>query len=493
MGRIRRRGLLQALLLLATSHCATAYNLDPNSTDSITFVAKQMAQDMLSFYSGNQPGGTPGLLPDPYYWWEAGAMMGALVDYWYYTQDDTFVDLTKQGFLFQNSISQACFFALGARLALYTGNSSYADWASRTWDWMVDVKFIDPQSWYVFDGGTIGKDCKDIVPYQWSYNAGGFILGAAAMYNYTEDVKWKNRLDNLLEGVKVFFTGPERNIMTEVACEPVSLCNLDQQSFKAYLSRWLANITKWAPYTYDTVMPLLRASAVAAAQQCTGGANGRMCGLSWNTGKFDGSIGVGQQMAAMEVTLSLMIKDRHAPVTDTTGGTSKGDPGGGGSDIGRVSPSDPNFKKITPGDKFGAAVMTVVVLLTMVLGLVWIFFDETTDKTTMEQLRGFPSSAAAAIAALAAGGYVKKELDEKSPIEGEKRGSAGLPDPPVGISQNSLQGPLSSNRASNTPSAWPGGPSMRSSVISHSGYCDVTDPAEHSVVTGGIALETPSS
>lgn len=35
--------------------------------DSIKSVAGSMAKDMLSFYSGNKPGGTPGLLPSPYY------------------------------------------------------------------------------------------------------------------------------------------------------------------------------------------------------------------------------------------------------------------------------------------------------------------------------------------------------------------------------------------------------------------------------------------
>lgn len=30
-------------------------------------VAKSMTEDMMSFYKGNQPGGVPGLLPNPYY------------------------------------------------------------------------------------------------------------------------------------------------------------------------------------------------------------------------------------------------------------------------------------------------------------------------------------------------------------------------------------------------------------------------------------------
>ncbi|KAJ6446824.1 glycoside hydrolase family 76 protein [Purpureocillium lavendulum] len=482
-----RRAAAASLLLTATSPLAAAYELDPNSTESVTTIAKQMAEDMLSYYTGDKPGGTPGLLPDPYYWWEAGAMMGALVDYWYYTKDEEYNDLVTKGLLFQvgdtndymprnqtltegnddqgfwglavmsaaeynfpnppadkpqwlglaqavfntqaarwdtehcngglrwqifswnngydykNSISQACFFALGARLALYTGNQTYADWAVKTWDWMVGVDFID-KYWRVLDGAHTGKNCTDIVPYQFSYNAGGFILGAAAMYNYTEDPVWKDRLDNLVEGAKVFFTGPNKDIMTEVACESVNRCNLDQQSFKAYLSRWLAAITKWAPHTYDVVMPYLRASAVAAAKQCTGGKNGRLCGLKWTTGEFDDNTGVGQQMAAMEVTLSCIIKDRGPPVTHDSGGTSKGDPNSGGGDMGRNTPKPPTFKPITAGDTAGAAILTAAVILAMIAGMFWIFLDESSDKTPLQQVRGFHDSTTAHFAALAAGG-----------------------------------------------------------------------------------------
>ncbi|KAI5464042.1 glycoside hydrolase, partial [Mariannaea sp. PMI_226] len=425
---------------------------------SIKSIAKDMATDMLSFYNGDQPGGTPGLLPDPYYWWEAGAMMGALIEYWKYTGDESFVNLTKQGLLFQvgeyndympnnqtltegnddqgfwglavmaaaeynfpapdpeqpqwlalaqavfntqaarwdnqhcggglrwqiftwntgynykNSISQACFFALGARLALFTGNETYADWANKTWDWMIEIEFINTKNWAVYDGAHIETGCTNIVPYQFSYNVGGMILGAAAMYNYTESKMWKDRLDNLLDGVKVFFTGPKHNIMTEVACEPVHLCNLDQQSFKAYLSRWLAVTTQWAPHTYDMLIPLLQASAVAAAKQCVGGDNKRMCGLVWNNGTYDGTTGVGQQMAAMEVALSCMVKDRSAPLTSHNGGTSKGNPDGGSDDIGRTQPKS-NLKPITAGDKVGAAILTILVIGIFVSSLVWIFID----------------------------------------------------------------------------------------------------------------------
>lgn len=286
---------------------------------------------------------------------------------------------------------------------------------------MVGTEFIDPKTWYVYDGAHIYNNCTKLVPYQFSYNAGGMILGAAAMYNYTESQVWKDRLDNLLEGAKVFFTGPQNNIMTEVACESVKLCNLDQKSFKAYLSRWLAVTTQWAPHTREFIMPLLRASAVAATDVCTGGDNGQMCSLYWTKDTFEGDVTVGQQMAALEVTLACMIQDRPAPLTKDTGGTSKPNPGGGSADIGRTIP-DLSFDPLPAGDKAGAAIITVLAVTGLLAFVIWIFLDETSDSRPIDQFRNFGSSTTAAVTALAAGrgaaavlGHQKrKDIDEKN-------------------------------------------------------------------------------
>ena len=56
---------------------------------------------MVQYYTGNNTGDVPGNLPSPYYWWEAGAMFGSLVDYWYYTGDTSYNEITTQALLFQ--------------------------------------------------------------------------------------------------------------------------------------------------------------------------------------------------------------------------------------------------------------------------------------------------------------------------------------------------------------------------------------------------------
>jgi hypothetical protein len=61
-----------------------------SNTDSIKSAAASVAYDMMTYYTGNHTGDVPGNLPQPYYWWEAGAMFGSLIDYWHYTGDTTY-------------------------------------------------------------------------------------------------------------------------------------------------------------------------------------------------------------------------------------------------------------------------------------------------------------------------------------------------------------------------------------------------------------------
>lgn len=292
----------------------------------------------------------------------------------------------NKGFDYKNSISQGCFFALAARLALYTGNTSYADWAERAWDWTVGVSFIDDK-YRVFDGAHIQTNCSNRIPYQWSYNVGVFINGASAMYKLTGSDAWKERLDGLVKGADVFFVGPNEDIMQEVACETVGLCNTDQQSFKAYLCRWMAAATRWAPHLTDRIMPKLRASSLAAASSCSGGENGQMCGLKWTeNGAWDGLQGVGQQMMAMEAVLANLIGEAPEPVTQDGGGTSRGDPAAGGGDIGRTDPTTKYRTVIGPGDTAGAVILTIMLMASTSCIAMWMFMDETSEKSTKQKL-----------------------------------------------------------------------------------------------------------
>lgn len=158
--------------------------------------------------------------------------------------------------------------------------------------------------------------------------------------------------------------------MSEVACEPRQSCNNDQPSFKAYLSRWMAATTQLAPFTTDFVLTKLQASARGAAAQCSGGTDGVTCGQRWYQTAWDQKYGVGEQMSALSVIQSNLISKVTAPVTNNTGGTSKGNPSAGtgsGTDAGNPEVT----REIKTSDKVGAGIITALLLLSLLSTLWW--------------------------------------------------------------------------------------------------------------------------
>lgn len=270
------------------------------------------------------------------------------------------------GYNYKNSISNGCFFSIGARLARYTGNTTYSDWAEKTYDWTARIGLIGSQ-YEVFDGSDDTINCTQLNRVEFSYSAGVFLHGAANMWNISttdaDRTKWRTRVDGFVEHIAQHFF-PQNGVMAETACEAQGNCNNDMRSFKAYLSRWLAATTQLCPWTAETIMPLLRSSAIAAAQQCSG--PNQACGLKWTNGaNFDGSTGPGEQMAAMSVIGANLVEAARSPVTLKTGGTSVGDPNAGG----RTTKEDALGLKGPAGmaDRIGAGIVTAA-LFVMVLG-----------------------------------------------------------------------------------------------------------------------------
>lgn len=149
--------------------------------------------------------------------------------------------------------------------------------------------------------------------------------------------------------------------MSEISCEPYKTCNTDQRSFKAYLSSWMAATIPLAPFTHDQIMTKLRASAKAAALQCSGPNNA--CGLHWvYRSDYDGVTGVGEQMSAMSIFQAQLIEkvSKSKPrVTVDTGGISKPNPsaGTGGTDDELVGP---DRMTINTADRAGAGILTAI-------------------------------------------------------------------------------------------------------------------------------------
>lgn len=441
-------GALSASVLLVTGAHA-AITLDIQDRESIKKAAGIAAAGMRKYYTGDRPGDVPGNLPDPYYWWECGAMFNSLVDYWYYTGDDQYNKITTQamqhqigdynafmpvnqsktlgnddqafwgmaamsaaenklpdlpteqgpswlalaqatfntqaarwneeacggglkwqifqfnnGYTYRNTISNGCFFNLAARLFKYTGNQTYADNAIKTWDWERAIGVMTPET-HFYDGTDDRNNCTNLNKIQWTYNAGVHMSGAAAMWNATESEEWKTKLTAIIKGIDVFF---KDNVMFEVACEGRGTCNTDQRSFKAYLSRWMGYTMIVAPWTRDLLLTKMQTSAVAAAKQCNAGPDQNQCGLRWtNNGANDGSFGVGEQMAALEVMQNLLLDDVPGPVTEKNGGISKSDPSAGSEAQAQPLALD----AVTTGDKAGAGILTTLILVMILAGAWW--------------------------------------------------------------------------------------------------------------------------
>jgi mannan endo-1,6-alpha-mannosidase len=444
--------------------CCPTSQRDPNAADitrqaSIKSAASTVAFGLMKYYTGNNTGDVAGNLPAPYFWWEAGAMFGTLIDYWYLTGDTTYNTVTTQamlhqvgdnkdympvnqtrtegnddqgfwamaamsaaennfpnppadqpqwlalaqavfneyvsrwdtdhcngglrwqiftfnnGFNYKNSISNGCFFNLAARLARYTGNQTYSDWAQKVFQWEQTIGLITP-AYDVYDGASIaGTDnCTKLDKIQWSYNHAIFLHGAAVMYNVTQAAIWKTHTQGLLQSTMTLFFN--NSIMVEQACETINLCDNDQQSFKGYLARWLAGTTQMAPFTFDAVMPLLQKNAQAAGAACSGspasgfnGIPGTACGFKWAPqGQFDGLVGIGEQMNALSALMYTLVSRVASPVTANTGGTSAGNVNAGMS-------TTPNYGQLAPiqtKDRVAAGFVTTAMVLGIVAGCVFV-------------------------------------------------------------------------------------------------------------------------
>lgn len=252
----------------------------------------------------------------------------------------------QNGYNFKNSASNGHFFQLSSRLARYTGNSTYSDWASKIYDWTTSVGFIDPE-FNVFDGADVTTNCSNINKAQFSFYAGLYVNGVANLYNITtgdEQAKWKTALDGLLnQTLSVFF--PD-GVAVEVACEPGSNCDVDMQSYKGLLAQNLVTTILLAPYTFGTVSHLLTSSAEAAAAACID----INCAFAWKstetlaignlqgTNQTDPVADLGSQLSALSFVQGLLAKEAAPPAT---AGASDGD---NATSSGTISPSSsPTF------------------------------------------------------------------------------------------------------------------------------------------------------
>jgi len=342
-----------------------------------------------------------GDLPEPYYWWEAGLMWGAMLDYYHYTGDATYndnivsalvsplqtgpnfdyvppghaheegnddlgfwgfavmaaaemnfpqphstvpawLDLGKNifqslvsrwnddcgggliwqiyannpnGMTYKNSVSNGGFFQLAARLYRATGEKEYLDWASRIYDWTTSVGLID-DNFYVYDGVDTRDGCSNVNKVAFTYSHGIFMYGAAVLADATGSDTWHDRAEGLVRGVHRFFTPPgtSSSIMYEAACDTVNTCTTDMLVHKATLARMMWKTAAMMPSLSDAVHKFLDTTVQAAVATCTGGPDGKQCGQRWYKTGNDGSLGLGQQLCALELVHGLLAHEADLPL-----------------------------------------------------------------------------------------------------------------------------------------------------------------------------------
>lgn len=169
--------------------------------------------------------------------------------------------------------------------------------------------------------------------------------------------------------LRVYFAND--GVAFEPSCEPApGSCNSDMESYRGFMHRWMANSIQMAPFLYDKFMPTLKTSAAAGVKQCTGGDNGRMCGFHWTSGKYDGLTGASLQMNVLGALTALLMPSVDPPLTNSTGGTSKGDPNAGSDKV-----ELPTFAPITTGDKAGASILTILIVTGALSAFAWMSLD----------------------------------------------------------------------------------------------------------------------
>lgn len=192
-----------------------------------------------------------------------------------------------------------------------------------------------------------------------------------------EQARWKTRVDGLLQQAIVIFAQSSSGIFVEVSCEnqtPIT-CTTDMLIFKGILCRNLAAAAIIAPWISDDVTKVVDTNAKAAAQQCSGGSNGRTCGFKWTMTNWDGTNGAGQEMNALNAIISTgVLKGQNMPpVTNSSGGTSSGNVNAG--NLGTTSTPPEKGFHITKADRVGAGIITTIVLLMAVGSMWWMIVD----------------------------------------------------------------------------------------------------------------------
>ncbi|KAK3074386.1 hydrolase 76 protein [Teratosphaeriaceae sp. CCFEE 6253] len=249
----------------------------------------------------------------------------------------------NNGYNYKNSQSTGNFVQLAARLAAFTGNTTYSDWAEKGTQWALDTGLIsgaNETSGAVYDGMDTDTNCSQINHLQWTAGVGSFLSGAAYAANVSDSKFWQQLIFAFAIQANLTFTTDSNAILIESACAPTNSCSTDQLAGRAVLARALANARDLTPDTllyhragnastpvnvtappgeligthHGAIEDVLRASAVSAASLCSQDQSGIVTCVTaspdGDASLLDMTPGLGEALSALELLLAnLPAKD----------------------------------------------------------------------------------------------------------------------------------------------------------------------------------------
>lgn len=185
---MRPAALLGSLLLAARS--ARSLDLVLDDAASVKAATSKIAANMMDWYKGDESPNAPGLLPPPYYWWNAGAMFGSLIDYWYYTGDDTYNAVTAEAMLFQVGPDENY---MPPNQSKSLGNDDQAFWGMAAMS-AAEVKFPNPPAdqpqWLALAQAVVNSQ----IPRWDDTSCGGGLKWQ--IYTFNNGYNYKNSISN---------------------------------------------------------------------------------------------------------------------------------------------------------------------------------------------------------------------------------------------------------------------------------------------------------
>ncbi|PVI00707.1 glycoside hydrolase family 76 protein [Periconia macrospinosa] len=189
----------------------------------------------------------------------------------------------------KSAFSNANFFLLSARLALYSGDQTFVTWAEKIWEW-IEMQLVEKKDWTVDDAeihftedhsaGECSK--KDSAWFRGYRDRALLIEGLSVMYNVTSnssDSKWSAPLASFINATcsdnsecrpssSSFENTTTDYIIRGCESGATGQCPFDNRSIKGPWIRALSRAAYLAPSLTEKIHKIVGASAAGAASKC---------------------------------------------------------------------------------------------------------------------------------------------------------------------------------------------------------------------------------